>query len=72
MRRGSKRSGSLASSFYLTRFGNSYVKNYGALAGVVVLLLWQFLTALSILVGAELNGELERKRAMTAAEDERS
>ena len=29
-------------------------------------------TALSILVGAELNGELERQRAMTAAEDERS
>ena len=49
-----------------------YVKNYGALAGVVVLLLWQFLTALSILVGAQLNGELERQRAMTAAEDERS
>ena len=49
-----------------------HVKNYGALAGVVLMLLWQFLTALSILVGAELNGELERQRAMTAAEDERS
>ena len=62
---------SLGFSFYLTRFGNSYVKNYGALAGVVLLLLWQFLTALSILVGAELNGELERQSSMTAAEDER-
>jgi membrane protein len=63
---------SLGFSFYLTRFGDSYVRNYGGLAGVVVLLLWLFLTALSILVGAELNGELERQRAMTAAEDERS
>lgn len=60
---------SLAFSFYLARFGDSYVANYGALAGVVVLLLWLFLTALSILVGAELNGELERQRAMTASDE---
>jgi len=60
---------SLALSFYLTRFGDSYVANYGALAGVVVLLLWLFLTALSILVGAELNGELERQRAMNASDE---
>jgi hypothetical protein len=42
------------------------------LAGVVVLLVWPFLTALSILVGPDPNGELERQRAMMAAEDERS
>jgi membrane protein len=56
---------SLGFSFYLTRLGDSYVKNYGALAGVVVLPLWLFLTALSILVGAELNG-----RAGASARDD--
>lgn len=45
-------------SFYVDNFG-SYSETYGALAGVVVLLLWFWLTALVILLGAEINAETE-------------
>ena len=53
-------------SVYVSNFGGSYAKTYGALAGVMVLVLWLYITALAILVGAELNGELERERALRA------
>lgn len=45
---------------YLNHFG-SYAETYGSLAGVVILVLSLYLTALVILVGAELNSELERQ-----------
>jgi membrane protein len=41
--------------------GGSYEATYGALAGVVVLLFWLFLSAFAILLGAEVNNELERQ-----------
>jgi membrane protein len=52
--------GSALFSFYVGRFG-SYNETYGSIAGVVVLLLWFWLTAFVVLVGAELNSELERE-----------
>ena len=50
---------------YVANFG-SYNKTYGALAGVIVFLLWLWITNLALLFGAELDAELERSRELRA------
>ncbi len=52
-------------AFYVANF-SSYNKTYGALAGVIVFLLWLWLTNLSLLFGAELDAEIERGRELQA------
>jgi membrane protein len=49
-------------ALYATFFGN-YNKTYGALAGVIILMFWLFLSAFVVLVGAELNTEMELQTA---------
>lgn len=51
---------SAAFSWYVSSFGN-YNETYGSLGGVVVLLLWLYISAFIILLGAELNSELEHQ-----------
>lgn len=49
-------------SLYIDNFG-SYGKTYGSLAGVVVLLLWLWVTSYVVLLGAEVNAEAEQQTA---------
>jgi membrane protein len=56
---------SVGFGFYVGNFG-SYNKTYGALAGVIVFLLWLWITNLALLFGAEVDAELERGRQLQA------
>jgi membrane protein len=63
---------SVAFGFYVSNF-SSYDKTYGALAGVIVFLLWLWITNIALLLGGELDAELERGRELQrgeAAEDD--
>jgi membrane protein len=63
---------SAAFGFYVANFG-SYNKTYGTLAGVIVFLLWLWITNLALLFGAEVDSEIERSRQLQAgmrAEDD--
>ena len=54
---------SVGFALYVANFG-SYNKTYGSLAGVIIFLVWLWLSNIAILLGAELNAELERSRAI--------
>jgi YihY family inner membrane protein len=54
---------SVAFAVYVANF-SSYNKTYGSLASVIIFLVWLWLSNTSILLGAELNAELERSRAI--------
>ncbi|MFP3580653.1 YihY/virulence factor BrkB family protein [Arthrobacter sp. fls2-241-R2A-200] len=54
---------SLGFGFYVANFGN-YNKTYGALAGVIIMLLWLWILNMSLLFGAEFDAEMERGREL--------
>ena len=54
-------------AFYVANFG-SYNKTYGALASVIIFLVWLWITNLAILLGAEFNAEIQRGHAVEAGE----
>ena len=49
---------SLGFRYYVVTFGH-YSETYGALGGIIVVLLWFYLSSLAIVIGAELNAEIE-------------
>jgi membrane protein len=49
---------SLGFKFYIANFGN-YTETYGAIGGIMILMLWFYISGLVILVGAEMNAEME-------------
>ena len=54
--------GSIGFSWYVDNFGK-YNQTYGALASVIILLLWLYLSAFAVLLGAEFDAEIERQTA---------
>ena len=56
---------SVGFGFYVANFSH-YNKTYGALGGVIVFLLWLWITNLALLFGAELDSETERGRQLQA------
>ncbi|GAA0549122.1 YihY/virulence factor BrkB family protein [Paractinoplanes ferrugineus] len=57
-----------AFAIYLANFAN-YSKTYGTLGGVIAFLVWMWISNIAILLGAELDAELERGRAIAAGHD---
>jgi membrane protein len=56
---------SIGFGFYVSNFG-SYDKTYGTLGGVVTFLVWVWISNIAMLLGVELNAELERAREIQA------
>lgn len=56
---------SAAFAFFVANFG-SYDKTYGSLAGVIVFLVWLWISNVAVLLGAELNAERERSRELSS------
>ena len=56
---------SLGFAFYVSNF-SSYNATYGSLAGVIVFLIWLWISNIAVLLGAEMNAEIERGRELAS------
>ena len=56
-----------AFALYVANF-SSYNKTYGALAGIIIFLIWLWISNIAILLGAEFNAEIERGRRLEAGQ----
>ena len=61
-------SGSALFALYVNNFGK-YNETYGSIGAVIVLMLWLYLTAFVVLLGAELNGETEEQVGADTSSD---
>lgn len=59
--------GSFAFSIYINNFGN-YNETYGAFGAIIILLLWLFLSSFVVLLGAEINAEIEHQTRVDTTE----
>ncbi|MCE5090947.1 YihY/virulence factor BrkB family protein [Staphylococcus devriesei] len=55
--------GSFVFGWYLSNFGN-YSKTYGSLAGIIILLLWLYITCFIIIIGAEINAIVHQRHVI--------
>ena len=60
--------GSALFALYVNNFGK-YNETYGSIGAVIVLMLWLYLTAFVVLLGAELNGETEEQTTADTTDD---
>jgi membrane protein len=57
-------------AFYVANFGQAgYAKTYGAFAGIIIFLVWLWISNLALLLGAEFNAELDRAKAIEEGHD---
>jgi membrane protein len=62
--------GSVFFSIYVSNLGK-YIQTYGSLAAIVILLLWFYLSAYAVLVGAEFKAETEHQARKVSNSDKR-
>ncbi|MBA8762718.1 YihY/virulence factor BrkB family protein [Staphylococcus coagulans] len=55
--------GTLAFGFYVSNFGN-YSKTYGSIGGVIVLMLWLYITGFILIIGAEVNAIMHQRKVI--------
>jgi membrane protein len=62
---------SLGFKYYVASMGN-YTETYGAIGGIMVLMLWFYISGLVILIGAEMNAEIEHASPYGKEEGEKA